>query len=246
VFCLPRSMTLRCCLLLPGLAASQLHAQGVEVSAKILMHISSAASEKKHREVPSLANVVVWLSPLRPGAAASILPARQVPYRLVQKNKTFTPHLLVVPTGTSVQFPNEDPFFHNVFSLFNGKRFDLGLYESGSTRSVRFDREGVSYIFCNIHPEMGSVVLALSTPYFGISSETGAVSIHNVPPGSYTLSVWSENGQPIDQQMPERIIQVSTDPLHLGDIPFQSTVDVLAHHKNKFGDDYQPGRDPKY
>ena len=72
-------------------------------------------------------------------------------YTLLQKNRTFIPHLQVIPAGSVVQFPNADPFFHNVFSLFNGKRFDLGLYEAGSSKSVTFPREGVSYIFCNIH-----------------------------------------------------------------------------------------------
>src|SRR5246127_2367910 len=107
----------------------------------------------------------------------------------------FTPHLLVVPMGSQVEFPNQDPFFHNVFSLFNGKRFDLGLYESGTSRAVRFDREGVSYIFCNIHPEMGAVVLALNTPYYAVSGAAGMVTIHNVPPGSYRLHLWSEAAQ---------------------------------------------------
>ena len=110
----------------------------------------------------------------------------------VQHNKEFTPHLLVVPVGSSVDFPNHDPFYHNVFSLFNGKRFDLGLYESGSNRSVRFDHEGISYIFCNIHPEMGAVVIALRTPYFGIASPDGNVTICHVPPGTYDLAVWAE------------------------------------------------------
>ena len=112
---------------------------------------------------------------------------------MAQQGKQFIPHLLVVRTGSSVDFPNLDPFYHNVFSLFNGKRFDLGLYESHSTRSVRFDREGVSYIFCNIHPEMGAVIISLSTPYFGVSSASGAVVIHAVPPGNYRLNVWAEN-----------------------------------------------------
>jgi hypothetical protein len=158
----------------------------------------------------------------------------------------FTPHLLVVATGASVQFPNEDPFFHNVFSLFNGKRFDLGLYESGTTRSVRFDREGVSYIFCNIHPEMGAVILALSTPYYGISGENGSVSIPNVPSGSYRLNVWSENGQPVDRTTAERIIQVKSQPLRLDDITLQATADALANHKNKFGEEYKPNQEVRY
>jgi hypothetical protein len=158
----------------------------------------------------------------------------------------FTPHLLVVPTGTQVEFPNQDPFFHNVFSLFNGKRFDLGLYESGTSRSVRFDREGVSYIFCNIHPEMGAVVLALNTPYYGISDENGVVALHNVPAGSYRLNVWSEIGQLANPNVSQRIVQVSTDPVYLGDITLWATTDALAHHKNKFGEDYEPSREQKY
>jgi plastocyanin len=227
-----------------GLHVPQSHGQGVEVSAKILTRVPSQPVIKKHADPPSTADVVVWLTPLKPGAATPMMPARQTTYRLVQKNKMFTPHLLVVPTGSQVEFPNQDPFFHNVFSLFNGRRFDLGLYESGTSRSVRFDREGVSYIFCNIHPEMGAVVLALSTPYYGISGENGFVVIHGVPPGSYRLNLWSENGQPLNDS--ERIVQVSNEAVHLGDVILQAKTDPLANHKNKFGEEYQPNRDPKY
>ena len=243
---LPSSITVPCWFLLVALAVPQLRAQGVEVSTKVLVPTSSAPTERKNHESPSVGNVVIWLSPLKPITTIAPSPVRQPVYRLVQKHKMFTPHLLVVATGTSVQFPNEDPFFHNVFSPFNGKRFDLGLYESGTTRSVRFDREGVSYIFCNIHPEMGAVILALSTPYYGISGENGTVSIHNVPPGSYRLNVWSENGQPADQTTAERIIQVTSEPLRLGDITLQATADALAHHKNKFGEDYKPNQEIRY
>jgi len=224
----------------------QLRGEGVEVSGKILMTTLMQPAGKKHKDVPSAANVVVWLSPLRPGGVAPMVPVRQQLYRLVQKDKMFTPHLLVVPTGSQVEFPNQDPFFHNVFSLFNGKRFDLGLYESGTSRSVRFDREGVSYIFCNIHPEMGAIVLALNTPYYGVSGENGVVSLHNVPAGNYRLNVWSENGQLANPNASERIVQVSNDAVHLGDITLQTATDALAHHKNKFGEDYEPSGNQKY
>jgi plastocyanin len=224
----------------------QVHGEGVEVSGKILITSLMQPAGKKHKDVSSAANVVVWLSPLRSGVVAPVASARQPIYRLVQKDKMFTPHLLVVPTGSQVEFPNQDPFFHNVFSLFNGKRFDLGLYESGTSRSVRFDREGVSYIFCNIHPEMGAIVLALNTPYYGISGENGFVALHNVPSGSYRLNVWSENGQLANPDMSQRIVQVSTEAVHLGDISLQTTTDALAHHKNKFGEEYQPTREQKY
>ena len=232
-----------------GVFGQLLHAQGVEVSGRILTRPAEQPVAKKHQNSESkltTANVVVWLSPLKPGQATSAMPVRQTTYRLVQKDKMFTPHLLVVPTGSQVEFPNQDPFFHNVFSLFNGKRFDLGLYESGTSRSVRFDREGVSYIFCNIHPEMGAVVLALSTPYYAISSGSGVVAFHNVLPGSYRLNVWSENGQLVDPGPSQRIVQVSSDAVHLGDITLQAAPDPLAGHKNIFGEDYQPVRNTKY
>jgi plastocyanin len=232
--------------LIIGLSVQPLHGQGVEVSGKIIMRAWAQSSAKKHQDPPSAGNVVVWLSPLKPSTVPPVMPARQTSYRLVQKNKMFTPHLLVVPTGSQVEFPNRDPFFHNVFSLFNGRRFDLGLYESGTSRSVRFDREGVSYIFCNIHPEMGAVVLALSTPYYGVSGENGLVVLHNVPPGSYRLNIWSENGQTANPTEPLRIVQVSTEAVHLGEITLQAKVDPLVNHKNKFGEDYQPDRGPKY
>ena len=131
------------------------HAQDFNVTAQIeIVSEGQARTNKKDRS-----NVVVWLNPLDDHALRAVsdaVPAQ--PTRLVQKDKKFIPHLLVVPAGTAVEFPNHDPFFHNVFSLFEGKRFDLGLYEAGTTRLVRFDRVGISYIFCNIHPEMNAVV----------------------------------------------------------------------------------------
>lgn len=222
-----------------------LHGQGVDVSAKILAHASPSAG-KKHTELPSLANVVLWLSTVEPSAKISATPARQTTYKLIQKNKMFTPHLLVVPTGSQVEFPNQDPFFHNVFSLFNGRRFDLGLYESGTSRSVRFDREGISYIFCNIHPEMGAIVLALNTSYYGISGANGIIVLHDVPPGSYRLNIWSENGQPLNPDLSQSIVRIANEPVHLGDIALQPKTDPLANHKNKFGEDYRPTPNSKY
>ena len=109
--------------------------------------------------------MVLWLTSVGGAATPSSPPQPDSNRpRLVQKNKSFEPHVLVVPVGSSVEFPNRDPFFHNVFSLFEGKRFDLGLYEAGSTRNVVFDKPGISYIFCNIHSEMSAVVIAVEQP----------------------------------------------------------------------------------
>jgi len=221
-------------------------AQGADVSAKIVMQrddkpTSNVAVQKS---AASVGNVVVWLSPMQ-AIDPKQAPAAHPPYRLLQKDKQFHPHLLVVPTGSSVEFPNADPFFHNVFSLFDGKRFDLGLYESGTSRSVKFDREGVSYIFCNIHPEMGAVVLALSTPYYAISGADGTVTIHGVPAGSYRLNVWSENAQ-LTNPSP-RTVQVSAETsTRLGELVMEPAVSPLGRHKNKFGEEYRPEEKPPY
>jgi plastocyanin len=180
---------------------------------------------------------VVWLTPLL-GAPAAAADARQSSYELVQKNKQFHPHLLVVPVGAKVEFPNRDPFFHNVFSLFDGKRFDLGLYEAGSTRSISFNRAGVSYIFCNIHPEMSAVIIVLKTPYYGISSPSGEISIPGVPPGRYRLEVWREGGLPEDFQKFAHEISVSEDSAFLGTLHFNDTDRSILTHKNLYGRDY--------
>jgi plastocyanin len=225
-----------------ALTVPSMRAQGTDVTAHVTVRDKAPAS--KHKESRT-ADVVLWLTPMQPdGRPAST--GHAGPFRLVQKNKMFTPHLLVVPTGSSVEFPNQDPFFHNVFSLFNGKRFDLGLYESGTSRAVRFDREGVSYIFCNIHPEMGAVVFALSTPYYAVSNPTGEVAIHNVPPGNYRLHVWSEAAQTTNPADSGRIIQVGDGPTHLGEIVLDGVVDPMVHHKNKFGEEYHPSHDNPY
>ncbi len=121
------------------------------------------------KNTSSASSSVVWLTPLGDAASVPVQPMHAV---LTQKNKAFDPHLLVVTKGSSVEFPNKDPWFHNVFSLFNGKRFDLGLYEAGTSRTVHFDREGISYIFCNIHPEMSAVVVVLPTRVFRSAEQT--------------------------------------------------------------------------
>ena len=186
---------------------------------------------------------VLWLKPLPGTPAQPFLPNGH--YALLQKNRMFTPHLLVVPVGSEVHFPNADPFFHNVFSLFNGKRFDLGLYETGTDKEVLFSREGASYIFCNIHPEMSAIVIALSTPYVSVSSRAGTAVIHGVPPGSYELHVWAEGADAAQLSSLERHVSVESSPVALGILHIVRDED-LTQHKNKFGEDYMPPGSPLY
>ncbi len=181
-------------------------------------------------------DTVVWLTPLQPSQNQESPPTPVV--HLTQKNKNFDPHVLVIPAGTSVEFPNHDPFFHNVFSLFDGKRFDLGLYEAGGTRFVHFERAGISYIFCNIHPEMSAIVIALSTPYYGRTDSSGNLTIRAVPAGRYVLHVWSERAVPEAAGALTREVTVADDSSSLGSIKLQLTTDALPPHKNKYGRDY--------
>ena len=180
------------------------------------------------------ANAVVWLEPI--GGPKPVRPLLHRP-RLTQKNKHFEPHLLVVPTGTDVDFPNLDPFFHNVFSLFDGRRFDLGLYEAGESRTVRFNLPGVSYIFCNIHPQMGAVVIALDTPYYAVSAHDGRFLINHVPPGRYVLKAWYEGSSTDSLARLSREITVSLPQTSIGDLRIAQDQPKLGH-KNKYGADY--------
>lgn len=195
----------------------------------------------KNARLHQAGEAVFWLVPVGKSASGGVPAAAPDSARpqLVQRNKSFEPHLLVVPVGSVVQFPNRDPFFHNVFSLFEGKRFDLGLYEAGTSRDVRFDKPGVSYIFCDIHPEMSAVIIAVPTPYYGISDQRGQVIIPNVPTGRYALHIWYEAGLPQELNKLTREIVVSENNSTLGVFRLTAAAQSLRH-QNKYGQDYDP------
>jgi plastocyanin len=211
-------------------------AQGATVTARVAWEEGRGNGTRAHET----GNVVLWLTPIYSPSMATLSPAQtSARVRLVQKNKSFEPQVLVVPVGALVAFPNRDPFFHNVFSLFEGKRFDLGLYEAGSTRDVHFDKPGVSYIFCNIHPEMSAVVIAVETPYYATSDARGDVIIRDVPAGRYTLRVWYEAALAETLNSMTKEITVSEDNVALGTLRLVS-VKVAQSHKNKYGREYDP------
>ncbi len=216
------------------------HAQSVSV------HVATVAPPQHHAHTMPMqpTPIVAWLTPLNPTETRPPQPTHS--YTLLQKNKQFTPHLLVVPTGSNVEFPNLDPFFHNVFSLFNGRRFDLGLYEAGSRRTVRFDHEGVSYIFCNIHPEMGAVIVSLSSPYYAISSKDGTLTIPNVPAGDYELNLWAENVAAADLAAAKQRIHIAAQNIQLPNIELKANTTATGPHLNKFGEEYKKPEQAPY
>jgi len=216
--------------------------QEIEVIAR-LQPPSPTASKRQHSAGPPAA--VLWLKPLTPGLTIPRAAPLRDGYTLLQKNKMFSPHLLVVPTGSVVLFPNADPFFHNVFSLFDGQRFDLGLYEAGKTRAVTFSREGISYIFCNIHSEMSAVVVSLSTPLYSIADSDGGFHIYGVPPGDYEMHLWAEGAQQSILDRRVRRVHISPDNRNLGMILLDSSPAPLQH-TNKFGQPYDRSVKPIY
>lgn len=224
------------CLALAILASCSLAAaQGVTVTARTTVAIAG-----KRGKVRDARNAAIWLTPTEgaalPDSSATSASARP---RLMQKNKSFQPQVLVVEVGSKVEFPNRDPFFHNVFSLFEGKRFDLGLYEAGSTRDVQFDKPGVSYIFCNIHAEMSAVVIAVNTPYHAVSDARGELVIPNVMPGRYALHVWYDGIPQETLNAMTRPITVSENSSTLGLLRLPAS-GPISPHKNMYGKDYTP------
>lgn len=218
-------------LLLLAAAAANLASQTVDVTGQV-------AIVRKHAPTSEGAvdssNAVVWLTPL--GTTSRVHPGS---FEIQQKKKHFLPHVLVVPVGSTVNFPNLDPFFHNVFSMFEGKRFDLGLYESGATQRVRFDRAGISYIFCNIHPEMSAIVVSVTTPYFAVTNKSGQFAIPNVPIGRYTLSVWHERATAKAAPAIIRELRIGPQTAALPKIDLVDAGHLILPHKNKYGQDYE-------
>jgi len=142
-----------------------------------------------------LVNLVVYLDSV-PGTADTA-PA---PRRLVieQRNETFVPHMLPVLRGSTVEFPNDDPVFHNVFSLSSARSFDLGRYPKGASKSVRFDRAGIVQVFCHIHADMSAIVLVLENPFFTIPGPgAGRYALDGVRAGDYRLVAWHERIRPV-------------------------------------------------
>jgi plastocyanin len=182
----------------------------------------------------------VVISAERVNAAAPAPPARHVV--MLQKNKMFTPHILAVVTGTTVDFPNADPIFHNAFSSYDGQIFDVGLYPPGTSKSVRFSRPGVVRVFCNIHPSMSAIILALNTEYFATTAKDGSFRL-DVPPGEYDLNVFHERATEQTLSLLSRRVVVTGEGVRIPLIDVSEAGYLLAPHKNKYGKEYGPPPD---
>jgi plastocyanin len=200
------------------------------------------SSDSEVRKKGDFSGVVVWLMPL--DDSPTHLPRKHV--EMLQKDKKFTPHILAISAGTSVDFPNLDPIFHNAFSNFDGQIFDVSLYPPGSSRSVRFDRPGIVRVFCNIHPSMSAIIVVVDSPYFTITDEDGNFSIPNVSPGTYDLHFFHERATPETLEALVTPVSVKETTTDLAEINISETGYLPVAHKNKYGRDYPANADKQH
>jgi plastocyanin len=208
------------------------------VTGKVELRDSREASVRKRLDY---SGVVVSLVPVITGV--NRLSDGHVTMR--QKDKTFSPHVLAIAAGTYVDFPNDDPIFHNAFSSYSGQLFDLSLYPPGSSKSVRFSRPGIVRVFCNIHSSMSAVIAVLPTPYFATTARDGSFQIPGVPPGEYQLSVFHERATEATLSTLSRRIAVEQTPLGLPAIVISEAGFLQMPHNNKYGRVYAPETDDR-
>ncbi|MFN7998908.1 MAG: hypothetical protein U0Q18_35115 [Bryobacteraceae bacterium] len=198
---------------------------------------SRVAAVRRHKD---FSGVVVWLEPVD-SSVKSVTAAPPRRAQMVQKDKHFLPHVLAIPVGAAVDFPNLDPIFHNAFSNYSGQIFDVSLYPPGQSRTVVFKRPGIVRVFCNIHPTMSAVIAVLSTPWFAVSSPTGEYQIRGVPPGEYQFHVFHERAAEDTLNSMTRRISVDDDTsITVPPLTISETGYIPAPHKNKYGKDYPP------
>jgi plastocyanin len=215
-------------LLLAGLVLAGVGAAGIRAAVAGRMTIM----DKGDRPAEDVGQAVIWL------AGPEAPPPAPLEAEITTSKKELSPHVLVVPVGSTVSFPNHDPFNHNVFSLSEENPFDLGLYGRGQTRSVRFTRAGIVQIYCNVHAQMSAIVVVRDNPWFTQPQSDGRFTLGSVPPGRYTLHAWHE-------RVPEitRDVQVPAGGIADLSLALDARGYQFKPHLNKFGQPYpQQGR----
>jgi len=207
---------------------------GATLSGNVEITNSRDAAVRKHKDYTG---VVLWIEPV--GQPAPALPAAKR-VQMFQRDKRFTPHVIAIPQGSTVDFPNFDPIFHNAFSNFSGQPFDVGLYPPGKNRSVVFRTAGIVRVFCNIHPTMSAIIAVLASPWYVVTPASGHFEIAGVPAGEYQLHLFHERAVLENLQVLERRISVPETGLTLPLISISETGFIPAPHLNKYGHEYPP------
>lgn len=212
--------------LLVGIVAL-LAAGGFVIAGRISGHI--VILEKDNKPSPDLGDAVLYLE--APGTAANA--AKPVIVEIAVTDKTYAPHVVVVPLGSTVRFPNHDPFNHNVFSVSEPNTFDLGLYGRGEVKSHTFDHSGLVRVYCNVHPRMVAYVLVMENRFYAQPGNDGSFAIDNVPAGRYRLHVWHE-------RIPSEVVKDVSAAGAESDL--QIALNARGYtwraHRNKYGRNY--------
>jgi plastocyanin len=187
----------------------------------------------KRGQNPVVTETLLWLDP-----SGGRVPKRApMTYQMTTRGKAVVPHVLAIPVGSTVEFPNDDPISHNLFSLSSNNSFDLGLYRRGAGKAHVFESAGIVNVYCNVHPNMSAVIHVMATPYFSFADAAGNYAIGEVPAGRYRLFAWNEQGG-----QTESPIEVTSRGAVNGDLALMldSRNFRLTQHMNKLGKPYQP------
>ena len=176
-------------------------------------------------------NAVVWVEGLHGGPRPPGKPQGE----MKSASKRFAPRVVAVPVHSTVEFPNVDPIYHNVFSVSGGNRFDLGLYKSGASKEKKFEEPGLVRVYCNIHPQMVGFVMVVDSDRAVVTGPDGAFRFDGIPPGSYVVHAWHEEGSEV--KLPVTVTASGDASLS---IPMDVTGFKPEPHKNKYGKDYKP------
>jgi len=227
-----------CFSVLAAAAPGQNGTGGAAVSGRVQLADSQDPAVRRQK---NYSGVVVWLEPV--GKPAPAPPPQRA--QMLQKGKRFVPHVLAIPVGTTVDFPNLDPIFHNAFSNFAGQPFDVGLYAPGTKKSVTFRHAGIVRVFCNIHSTMSAIIAVVRTPWFTVSDASGAYRLAGIPAGEYRMQFFHERALAETLGSLERRITVGAGGLVLPAVSITETGFIPAPHLNKHGQPYPPVADER-
>jgi plastocyanin len=185
----------------------------------------------KRGQRPNLQETLVSMEPV----GAKVPKRAPAAFQMATRGKMLLPHIMAIPAGSTITFPNQDPISHNLFSLSSGNQFDLGLYRAGAGKTQKFEAPGVVNVYCNVHPNMSAVVHVMTTPYYTLADATGSFLL-DVPPGRYKLVAWNEIGGST-----ETMVDVAANGKVTGTTAL--TIDSRNHrndsHLNKEGKPYR-------